>query len=119
MSKNFKYSGSDELLEVAFTKKKNKIMGAYTVHSTILKPNELGIYDMSGNVKEWCEDFFGLYTTKEEDNPIGSRIGYSRVLRGGSFRSSKKTCRVFHRDCAFPDTKGDNIGFRLVLEIDN
>ena len=94
-------------------------MGAYSVHSTKLKPNELGIYDMSGNVKEWCEDFFGLYTTKEEDNPIGSRIGYSRVLRGGSFRSSKKTCRVFHRDCAFPDTKGDNIGFRLVLEIDN
>ena len=114
-----KYSGSDELLEVAFTNKKNRNMGAYSVHSTKLKPNELGIYDMSGNVKEWCEDFFGLYTTKEEDNPIGSRIGYSRVLRGGSFRSSKKTCRVFHRDCAFPDTKGDNIGFRLVLEIDN
>ena len=112
---DYTYSGSNTLEDVAIIDMKK--YRAYVVGR--LQANELGIYDMSGNVKEWCEDYFGLYTIKEEDNPMGPRVGYSRVLRGGSFRSHYQTCSVYQRDCAFPDTMDDNIGFRLVLEIDN
>ena len=85
-------------------------------------PNELGIYDMSGNVKEWCSDYFWLYPKafgKTLDNPAGPSIGYARVVRGGGFKSAEYTCRVYNRDCSFPDVKKDDIGFRLVLEVEN
>ena len=74
---------------------------------------------MSGNVKEWCSDFVNKYSEKYEVNPGGPSTGYVKVLRGGGYNSSEVQCRVYHRDCAFPDTKTDYIGFRLVLEVDN
>jgi formylglycine-generating enzyme required for sulfatase activity len=77
---------------------------------------------MSGNVKEWCYDYFWLYQKtfgKTIDNPVGPSTGYARVVRGGGFRSKNYTCRVYNRDCSFPDVKKDDIGFRLVLEVEN
>ena len=86
------------------------------------EPNKLGIYDMSGNVKEWCSDYFWLYPDsfgKVVDNPVGPSTGYAKVIRGGGFDSHEYTCRVYNRDCSFPDFPKEYIGFRLVLEIDN
>ena len=115
----YKYSGSDDINKVAFYNKFMKC--ASIVGENGKKANALGIHDMSGNVKEWCSDYFGEYAESDRivDNPIGPSIGYARVVRGGGYQSHDYTCRVYNRDCSFPDYPKEDIGFRLVLEIDN
>ena len=80
-SRGYKFSGSNNLEEVAAT--------GFDALSEVgkLKPNELGIYDMSGNVEEWCYDHSGPYSPAPQENPIGPSTGESRVLRGGHYRS--------------------------------
>ena len=87
-----------------------------TIHPVGTKnANELGIYDMSGNVWEWCQDSYGKYSNEVQTNPSGPETGSFRVSRGGSWGSSAKCCRVSYRSIYYPSDRDDNLGFRLVL----
>ena len=79
------------------------------------KPNELGIYDMTGNVAEWCQDWFGDYPNSPQINPTGPSFGQYKVIRGGSFVSELKYCYIKVRSLATPPSIGTNVGLRLVL----
>ncbi len=94
-SKNFKYAGSNDIKEVAW-------YGGSTHPVGQKQPNELGLYDMSGNVDEWCEDWSDEKKT-------------SRVTRGGSWCSTASCFEVSHRGSAAPSTRYDSLGFRLAL----
>ena len=80
------------------------------------QPNDLGIYDMSGNVEEWCSDFYAKnYGTRGDvENPQGPSGGRSHVVRGGSWASTKEEISVTRRAAYTPDTKNNSLGFRLV-----
>ena len=111
-SKGYKYSGSDSIVDVAWCWENSE----ETTHPVGTKqPNELGIYDMSGNVWEWCSDLYDAYGSGSQVNPIGSETGSNHVLRGGSWRNDAKYCRVKNRFCDMPNVKYFNCGFRLVL----
>ena len=77
--------------------------------------NELGLYDMSGNVWEWCADWYGGYSSGVQTNPAGPASGSRRVLRGGSWGIAAKYCRVDIRGCLFPGNDENYVGFRLAL----
>jgi formylglycine-generating enzyme len=76
--------------------------------------NELGLYDLSGNAKEWCWDWFGGYGGDAQTNPLGLSSGVTRVLRGGSWEVDALHCTVFYRDAFFPDSRWLSWGFRVV-----
>ena len=69
------------------------------------QPNELGLYDMSGNLAEWCEDIYGDYDETSQTNPKGASTGAYRVMRGGSWGFTAQRCRVTKRECANPDAR--------------
>ena len=81
------------------------------------RPNSLGIYDMSGNVQEWCKDWYDdLYDKEENNNPIGPYSGVERVIRGGGFATPPSGCRVSFRYSRLEPTKSASaLGFRVVL----
>lgn len=82
------------------------------------KPNTLGIYDMSGNVYEWCWDWFGIYEDAPQDNPTGETIPEAnRIARGGSWFWDEDFCTVTTRKCFYPCTVKDDLGFRVVRSI--
>ena len=81
-----------------------------------LLPNELGLYDMSGNVAEWCSDWFGPYPDAAVGNPQGPVDGEARILRGGHYNSISSACSVFDRGWYIPSGKYEYFGLRLVME---
>ena len=79
--------------------------------------NELGIYDMSGNVREWCNDWFDNYSYYEEANPRGPEEGVVKINRGGSWTSPANTCRNTYRHTDKPNEGSLDLGFRLALSL--
>ncbi len=118
-SRGYKYAGSDNLDEVAWhANSANSENSDYAACDIGLKKgNELGLYDMSGNVKEWCQDWIdsNYYETSPLDNPQGALSGSNRVFRGGSWDSSAYWCRSTFRYGYVPWHGTYSIGFRLVL----
>lgn len=80
-------------------------------------PNELGIYDMSGNVREWCNDWFDYYTSSDANNPIGPDNGNMKVNRGGSWTTPAVNCRNSYRHTDFPHEASQDLGFRLAISV--
>ena len=111
-SRNYLYSGSDNISDVAWYKDNS---GGVTHPVGLKQPNELGLFDMSGNVNEWCQDWFGAYSSSPKNNPIGAETGNCRVGRGGGwFNITWNNLSVFRNFCP-PNKFGKNLGFRLVL----
>ena len=79
------------------------------------KANEWGLYDMYGNVGEWCNDWYGDYPNGSVTNPQGTKTGLDHVIRGGSWHDSAKYCRSASRFNLIPTTRGSNLGFRVAL----
>ena len=111
-SRGYQYSGSNVLSDVAWYADNS---GSKTHNVGAKAPNELGIYDMSGNVWEWCQDWKKSYSSSPQTNPKGPSSGSSRVYRGGSWILSARGCRVASRDCFTPDYGGIDLGLRLAL----
>jgi len=109
-SQGYKYSGSDGIDEVAWYAGNN---GTHPVGRKI--PNELEIYDMSGNVLEWCNDWYGEYSNAPQTNPQGPATGSRCVLRGGSWDAAAGYCRVSNRYTYPPGYSDNDRGLRLVL----
>ena len=111
-SRDYKYSGSDSIGNVAWYYDNS---GDRTHAVGTKSPNELGIYDMSGNVYEWCQDRYGSYSGSSQRNPKGPYSESNRVFRGGCWGLNARYCRVSYRLSYPPDCRFNYLGFRLAL----
>lgn len=114
-SNGYIYAGSNDIDIIAWCDNNN----SYSTHTVGRKnPNELGLYDMSGNVYEWCQDWYGEYNHGEYRNPTGLSSGESRIMRGGCWGSNVNYCRVSARLGNKPGNRGYDYGFRIASPVD-
>jgi formylglycine-generating enzyme required for sulfatase activity len=110
-SNGYQYAGSDDLDPIGWyngnSKRKTSVIKAK-------KPNELGIYDMTGNVSEWCNNFHAEYSNTQQQDPQGPSSGKKKVSRGGSWYSPKNECRITLRETPVPGQIYNALGFRIV-----
>lgn len=118
LSQGYKYSGGNDIDIVAWYSGNvsHQIGPGYGTHTVATKqPNELGLYDMAGNVLEWCSDWYGAYSSGAQVNPTGPESGSRRVLRGGSYARDASNCRVSCRDGWPPTGQFSDVGLRLAM----
>lgn len=111
-TRGYQYSGSNTIGDVAWYWDNGA--EAYPVKTKV--PNELGLYDMSGNVSEWCNDWYGSYGSSIVIDPTGPISGSNRVYRGGCWSSDDEDCRVAIRNYASESYRSTHLGFRLCLD---
>ena len=122
-SKGYKYSGSNKIKDVAWISvntwldkhKEEGTSGLGTRDVMTKQPNELGIYDMSGNIWELCQDWYGEYDGNAQTNPKGASTGKKKVRRGGSWFNDARGARVSMRAEAEPNKRDECFGLRLAL----
>ncbi|MDR1458914.1 MAG: formylglycine-generating enzyme family protein [Bacteroidales bacterium] len=129
-SKGYKYSGSNNLYEIAWYEEN---AGGQNHPIGTKKANELGIYDMSGNVWEWCNDWYTIYLDSTQNDSIGAVasnyldstqndstgvVAFNRVFRGGGFGNKDRYCRVTARSGNLPSYRGGILGFRLAYSLE-
>ena len=110
-SYGYTFSGSDDLEIVGWYESNS---GRQTQPVGGKNPNELGLYDMSGNVLEWCRDWFGEYNVGPQTDPQGSLSGEFRILRGGCWYNTPVECRLTYRSFNGPASRFNDAGFRVI-----
>jgi formylglycine-generating enzyme len=111
-SKPWIYTGSNALDNVGWYRENSH---GETKPAGLKFPNELGLFDMSGNVYEWCRDWYGNYEGKSFPDPVGPQKGSYRVIRGGSWDFGAEWCTPVYRYNTSPDYRRSGIGFRVVF----
>lgn len=112
-SRGYRYSGSDNIDAVAWHAT-NSDSRSHTVGTK--QPNELGLYDMNGNVAEWCQDVYGPYASGPQKNPMGAKAGKNRVVRDGDYSHHFEILRESRLDLS-PEARSRMLGFRLALSM--